>query len=192
MKILSKTWLWVILSLLVLNLALTLFLFSQKNERQKFGIHLIETLNLSEEQIKLFEASKNAHFEKMSEIGSELRATKGSLFAEIGNSNKLNTERILSKIGKLETEKNRQVFNHFSDVRSFLDEEQQVSFDNLLQNSLTQGARPGIGNGGPPPRGAKGRAEQNNERRPPEGDMKGHRPPPPLDEEDCRPPPPRD
>lgn len=59
-----------IVSLLVLNLALTLFLFSQKNKRQETGIHLIETLNLSEEKTKLFEASKNANFKKLIRKGS--------------------------------------------------------------------------------------------------------------------------
>lgn len=200
MKNLSKGWVWAIVTLLVMNLALTVFLFLQKSKRQKPGIFLSETLGMNEEQENQFESLKEAHFQEMKVLDDQVRTARGNLFAEIDKSNKLKTERILSRIGELEKEKDRNTFEHFTEVRNILTEAQQNEFDEFLQRMMSQGSNqgppPGMGGSrgnGPPPGGPRGEMEGDKGRRPAEGEMSpGFRPEGPPPNGDRRgPPPPR-
>jgi hypothetical protein len=139
----AKAWKWFAIILVILNIALCISVFLQLRPKASFSEKpphdfIIQSLNLSQDQIKQFEILRKSHHDSilvLQEVGKELRHAyfdklKGntftpnladSLLQEIGNNQKL-IEQI--------------TFQHFAQVKALCNEEQKKVFDKAIDEII--------------------------------------------------------
>ena len=113
---------------------------------------------MNDKQIKTFDSLRNGHFQKINHYREEMRGLKDSFFSQLRSPMSPRTDTLARRIGSLQTKMDLETFDHFSQLRSLLNEEQSKKFDNIIQDLLrTMDRRVGS----PPPEGGR--------RRPPDG-----------------------
>ncbi len=139
----AKAWKWFAIILVILNITLCISVFLQLRPNASFSEKppedfIIQSLNLSTDQIKQFEILRKSHHDSilvLQEIGKKLRHAyfdklKGntfspnlvdSLLGEIGNNQKL-IEQI--------------TFQHFAQVKALCNEDQKRVFDNVINEII--------------------------------------------------------
>ena len=119
--------------------------------------YLVKSLSLDKEQEDAFERLRKDHFERMKNYQEEMRHLKDGFFDQLSQSNP-KPDSIAKQIGELQTKIDLETFDHFSKLRSILNEAQQKKFDNIIQDVLhtmaPRGGPPMDGDRqGPPPPG---------------------------------------
>ncbi len=117
--------------------------------------YLVKTLELDEGQVKAFDSLRKVHFERMDEKKKMVQFLKEKLFHLLGENqtseakNKLMMD-ITKIIGELQEDIDREIFDHFSQLRLLLNDQQKKKFDTTIQQVL-QNLGPGPeGNNAPP------------------------------------------
>lgn len=144
---------WVVILLAVLNIVLLVFLWNGQNRKprnpQRAGIMVFEErLDLNETQKRQLQQLRDEHFKTIQRLRNqtlETRKTLHSLWAEADASNKV-TE-LTQRMGDLHAAIEKATFDHFAQIRAICSPEQQKVFDELIQDVLRQGERPGPQNG---------------------------------------------
>ncbi len=145
--------------LAILNVALLVFIWNGQNRQprnpQRAGMMVFEErLELNETQGKQLKQLRDQHFKTIQRLRSqtlETRKTLHSLWAEADASHKV-TE-LTQRMGTLHAAIEKATFDHFAQIRAICSPEQQKIFDELIQDVLRQGERPGPQNGRTPREG---------------------------------------
>lgn len=146
-----------VVALVIVNLGLVAFLWLSKDEKslppqgRDARNFLVRELSMDEQQVKLFDSSRRQHFEKMRKYNEEMRFLKDRLFGLLKEENVPKKNEMVSilneNISKIQAAIDLETFDHFSKLRSILNDEQKRQFDTLIQEVLhTMAPR-----GGPPP-----------------------------------------
>jgi protein CpxP len=159
----NKISLWIIAILVLLNLfTLSTIWYGRFHIPDRFprregrpqrqeGLKVLEQkLNLTAEQIKIFEDLRQQHFEKMKPLHHEIFSIRQELMGEAAKTEP-DTARIrelTSRIGEKETERERNIFEHFAAMRSVCTPAQREKFEILLRELMgpppeMPGPRPG-------------------------------------------------
>jgi hypothetical protein len=145
---------WVLALVVVLitvNIALIATLWLKKDHNPVYPPrdaknYLVESLSLTTDQVNSFDSLRKEHFERMKGYQDEMRHLKDNLFSRLNQPN-ANPDSLSQKIGELQGRIDLETFDHFSKLRSILNEGQKNKFDNIIQDVIrTMGPR-----GGPPP-----------------------------------------
>lgn len=133
--------------LILLNLTLVGFIYFKNNQsclNPEFGRgrgdYLIEKLEFTPEQIAKFEILRADHHQTVMPLNKEIMEQKKQFFALI-NEPKVDSLKVDS-LSKVITETHRKVdivtFYHFKKIRGICTAEQQVKFQNLIEEGLFQ------------------------------------------------------
>lgn len=149
---------WIVIVLAILNVVLLTFIWQGHQHSQRRGPGggmklLEEKLGLSESQKSELEQIRESHFSRMEELRTDSRQTRKALhdlWSETNSSQKVSE--LTEHLGKLQAAIEKATFEHFAEIRSICTPEQQKVFDNLIQDVLRQGDRPGPPNGRRPMR----------------------------------------
>jgi Spy/CpxP family protein refolding chaperone len=149
----NKLLVFAAVALLIINGVLVYFLWNEKNrhksgERQpgKRGDWFAEQLKLDSNQKKQHKELRDAHFESMKPLFDSISSCKTSLYNSIkessGNDSIVNS--YSNKIAELNKEITIKTYNHFKQVRTLLNAEQQTKYDELVQKMMSRrGGSPG-------------------------------------------------
>lgn len=109
---------------------------------------ITKELNFNEEQMAQFEALIGPHEAKMREIMHRKKRLKDQLFELMFQSDAPQSaiDSILVEIGRNEQNRDRQVFEHFREVREICNESQRRKFEKILVHAMHRDGPP------PPPR----------------------------------------
>ena len=112
------------------------------------GIFITKELNFDEEQMAQFEALLRPHDAKMREIDRHKRRLKDHLFELMFQEDAAQSaiDSVLVEIGRNEQSRDRQVFDHFREVREICNESQRKKFEKIIVGALHRNGPP------PPPR----------------------------------------
>ena len=105
---------------------------------------LAKELNFEGEQLEQFKDLEHEHVRTMKAISEDIRDYKRALFDNITNNN-ANAELIDSisqAIGKLESQKDLEVYEHLRAIYAICDKDQQANFDEIVKKSLHRGPPP--------------------------------------------------
>jgi hypothetical protein len=149
---------------------------NKPNEPQKNKDFIVKELGFNAIQLEEFNEKSKGHHEIIMRLSDNIRDLKDSLFGMLSQDsiNETAIDSISSLICKKETEKEKEIFNHFRMIRDIANDKQKEKFESILMDALRQGDS---GNRPPPPNG--------DHRPPPPEEPKGidgpdgHRPPPP-------------
>jgi hypothetical protein len=135
-----------ILVLVLLNMAtIAFFWFSRPpfgkampENRQIIEKFLIEKLHFTPEQQHRFQQLKEEHQHQTRQIREELRPLKDSFFSHLEDKNlpQHALDSLSMLIGKKSAELDLVTFEHFRAVRNICNDEQKVTFDELIQEVL--------------------------------------------------------
>lgn len=144
-------------ALVIVNLGLVAFLWLKKDEKplppqgRDARNFLVRELSMNEQQVKLFDSSRRQHFEKMRQYNEEMRFLKDRLFGLLKEEDLAKKNEMVGflkeKICQIQAAIDLETFDHFSKLRSVLNDVQKKQFDTIIQEVLHTIA-PG---GGPPP-----------------------------------------
>lgn len=140
---------WVVILLAILNVALLVFIWFGHNrlspKPRQAGMRVLEErLKLSEEQKQQLNQLRDEHFKTMEGLrlsSQTARQELHSLWAETNASEKV-TE-LSQRIGNIYAAIEKANYDHFAQIRAICSPEQQKVFDELIQDVLRQGERPG-------------------------------------------------
>jgi len=123
----------------------------KKPPRNKPGgpeVFIAKELNFDEAQMAEFDALLTPHETKMKEIRHQKRRLKDQLFEMMFHKDvpQSAVDSILVEIGRNEQERDRQVFDHFREVRKICNESQRRKFEKIVVGALHRNGPP------PPPR----------------------------------------
>jgi Spy/CpxP family protein refolding chaperone len=147
-------------ALLIINGVLVYFLWNEKN-KHKGGGDRQPGKNWFAEQLKLDSTQKNehkklrdAHFESMKPLFDSISSCKTSLYNSIKESSGSDSivNSYSNKIAELNKEITVKTYNHFKQVRTLLNAEQQVKYDEMVQKMMSR-------RGGPPGKPGEKRKE---------------------------------
>jgi hypothetical protein len=126
---------------------------SQNQKKEKN--FLTEQLEFTENQKVKFISLDEFHRVSMINLDHQIRKQKDTLFNSFGNKN-INIDSLSQIIGKLEGEKEGEVFRFFKSVRNICSKDQQQEFDNIINNAIKGGEKesPKDGRNHPPRKGA--------------------------------------
>ncbi len=158
---------WVVIFLAALNVALLVFIWFGHNRLAQKPLQggmrvLEERLQLNEEQKQQLNQLRDEHFKNMKVLRVASQAARKelhSLWAEANASDKV-TE-LSQRIGTTHAAIEKANYDHFAQIRAICSPEQQKIFDELIQDVLRQGERPG------PPKGRMPRGGRGPEGLPP-------------------------
>lgn len=147
----SKWLIGLVVLLVVANLALvaTIWLKKDKEARPRGDAkdYLVEQLSLSKDQITSFDNLRSDHFRRMKDYQEGMRHLKDSFFQQLNQPN-AKPDSLARQMGEQQMKIDVETFDHFSKLRSLLNEEQKKKFDNIIQDVLrTMAPRGGL----PPP-----------------------------------------
>jgi Spy/CpxP family protein refolding chaperone len=147
----NKISLWIIVILVLLNLfTLSTIWYDRfhipdrfprpegRHQRQDGLKRLERKLNLTADQIKIFESLRQQHFEKMVPLHQEIFSIRRELMDEVIKTEP-DTARIrelTSRIGVKETERERNIIEHFTEMRSVCTPAQREKFESLLRELM--------------------------------------------------------
>lgn len=185
----NKTIKWLVglvAALLVINIGLVATIWVKKDQAGKqlpmrgdARDYLVNSLSLTDNQVKNFDNLRQEHFQKIREYQTTMRFLKDKLFGLLNEKDttvvKTQINNYLQqKIGETQAKIDIETFNHFYQLRSTLSEQQKQKFDSTIQQVLrTMAPR---GGAMPPPPG-----EGSREGRPDRMGPPGEGPPPPDD-----------
>lgn len=137
----NKVLISVIIVLIVLNMISLSFIWNGRSHHEgdhppKVEKFLGKRLNLSEEQVSFFKKSRKEHFEKTSNLMSEIASLRSKLVQQIeieASDSLLNS--IASKYKELE----KLNHEHFRRLRSICNDQQKVKFDSMLFDLARKG-----------------------------------------------------
>ena len=152
----TKWLIGLVAALVIINLGLVAFLWLKKDEKplppqgKDARNFLVRELSMNEQQVKLFDSSRRQHFEKMRQYNEEMRLLKDRLFGLLKEEDSAKKNEMVSflkdRISKIQAAIDLETFDHFSRLRSILNDDQKKQFDVIIQDVLhTMAPR-----GGPP------------------------------------------
>lgn len=158
----QKTYVWLVVLLVIINLATLLFLWLGRPTPPEFGDRkrpdtnkfLKNELELTDDQDKKLKELREELFdttETLRElIGNKKQLLKEESFKETPDLEKVNT--LVAEIGELEAQSEMLRFNHFTLVKKVLTDEQIKKFKSIICENKKH--KPGMSEGnrqGPPP-----------------------------------------
>jgi hypothetical protein len=142
--------------LILLNGVLIFMLIKKPLQNKRLGPErnfLSVQLQFSEEQEAKFLDLDEIHKEKMEKLSHQIRVQKDLLFNSFSN-DEVNIDSLVNVAGKLEIEKELEVFTFFRSVRKICSATQKNKFDEIISKAI-KGGKPGAlpkGGGDRPPR----------------------------------------
>ena len=135
--------------LLVLIIMNGFFLFNFLNRpdnpgperRQGPGDFVAKELQFNTEQMNQYHEFTKNHDHEMRRISEDIRQLKGALFSGISSENRKFVDSITSAIGKLEAQRDANVFYHFKEVQSICNQEQKQRFSKIIKDALHKRGR---------------------------------------------------
>ncbi|WP_299123766.1 hypothetical protein [uncultured Winogradskyella sp.] len=171
----KNTILYILIIFLIVANGFFLFNYMGKSNSNRPNRHqgnkdfIVKELGFSNIQLEQVKDRSKEHHEKMRRLSDDIKALKDNLFSKLTDVgvNKVDIDSITSLIGAKQTEKEKEIFNHFKMIQDIANEEQKEKFKKILIDALQRGD---VGNK-PPPNGPDGH-------RPPPHQDRGRRPPP--------------
>ena len=144
--------------LMVMNGVLLYLVIRPAEEKNRPARTFIsDQLEFSAAQMEEFQLLEEAHHQKMRQIDRRLRELKEMLFEHLSTADRSSPEidSIGKRIGALATERELEIFAHFSNIRDLCDERQKRRLNEIVKGALRPGPprhRPPPHGGPPPPR----------------------------------------
>ena len=158
----QKTYVWLIILLVVINLTTLVLLWIgrpcpppfNKNDRPDTNKFIKNELDLSDDQENKFAQIRKTLFNSTDSLNKALWIKKKEIqeeaFKENPDTQKVNT--LAGEIGALQNKKKKYIFNHFSEVKKVLNKEQLLKFENIISKKDKNRQHPFDGERqGPPP-----------------------------------------
>lgn len=98
-------------------------------------------LQLDERQSAQFELLFETHAENVRQKRELIRKKKQALFETVAEGNQLHAEALSKDIGRLETQVHLMLYEHLSELKQLLNEEQLLLMDELMNEGMHPGAR---------------------------------------------------
>jgi hypothetical protein len=133
---------FLIIVLLISNVVLAFFLFASNNadkkkKRESPAMAVYKEIGLDSIQIDTFKARKDSFFKHMKPLWSEIRMLKDSLYKDMSlNANDSTIVSITQQIADKSMEADRKMYQHFVEIRSLCNPDQQVRFDTIIPKFL--------------------------------------------------------
>jgi len=133
---------FLIIVLLISNVVLAFFLFASNNadkkkKRESPAMAVYKEIGLDSIQIDTFKARKDSFFKHMKPLWSEIRMLKDSLYKDMSlNANDSTIVSITQQIADKSMEADRKMYQHFVEIRSLCNADQQVRFDTIIPKFL--------------------------------------------------------
>ena len=123
--------------LVAVNIALLFIVFNigPKNGGPQKENVMTKELNFSEEQQERFYFLDQIHRNEMRQLDNELDGLRKELFNSFSKTN-FSPDSTATRIGQLESLKQKELFAFFSEVRKLCDENQVAKFDSIIQKAL--------------------------------------------------------
>ncbi len=153
---------YAVIGLAILNIALLVFIWFGSNHKERKGPHkggmifLEQELKLTPEQKTKLEQLREEHFQNMERLTQSSRKTRRelhNLWSE--EASQAEVKSLTEEIGDLQSQIERETFNHFAKIRQVCNEDQAEIFDSLIKDVLRQGERRGPKPGGLPPKNGR-------------------------------------
>jgi len=150
----------VIIVLLLLNIGTLAFLWVSKSDNRRPvpqgrpGGVLIEELQMNEQQQREFSHFRNVHRRATDSVQRQIKEAQRALFGLVKKDDMDIEVRdsLLGRIERYESAKHLITIQHFHDIRSILDEEQKMLFNDFIEDIGSQlNGHPPPHRGGPPP-----------------------------------------
>jgi len=175
----TKLWTIIVILLVAVNCIVLVIVWKKGRPGPPFGKQapagefIISQLKLRPGQIEKFDVMRRGHHQAVEEINSKIKILKDSLFDKLSmpQTNQKTIDSLTSKIGFEYALADKTTYNHFRELRTILNTEQQHKFDQIIQQVLQmvnrpmppggggpEGNRPPNGEGPPPPPGDQNRA----------------------------------
>jgi periplasmic protein CpxP/Spy len=126
---------------------------------------LVHDLDLNEEQVKVFDSLRKIHFNEVGLLREQMHEKKDELFSRLSSAGE-SPDSAAASIGNLQTKIELATFRHFAALRTILNKDQQVKFDQVIQEVLRNMGRPD----GPGDKERKGRPRGGEGKFPPPGE----------------------
>lgn len=146
-----KTLTIAVLLLLIINTGLVVFLVMGRKEKNSQSPHsrqdnfelMARELNLQEEQKEQHKSLREEHFKNVRPYYDSIRATKMALYARVPDSTVVDKDFAAydAKVIAWQSKINRLTFEHFRKVRSLLQQDQQLEFDQFVQKMMLRNRR---------------------------------------------------
>ncbi len=188
----GNMWKWLTGMLVVCNLALLATVWFRPQTQVQYNIgpgaghrggppKYDEKLNLSKEQQASFQAMTAAHQLRIDSLKKLAKATREQFFANVNAAtpNQQEIDKLSAQLGDYHRLIELETYNHFRQVRTMLNADQQKIFDEIIKDVLTRlPEQPRFKGDG---MGREGRSRPEGEGRPegPDGPPPGDGPPPP-------------
>jgi Spy/CpxP family protein refolding chaperone len=152
----GKIWKYLLVFLLLANLALTTWvLFSMKkrphppHSREERKTALIEALKLNKEQIRQYNSLVEQHFDDMDQLHQQKNDCMHALLQLTMNPSidSIRYKKLISQSAALEIKMDSMMFAHFSSIYKMCNLNQQANFEKVLENAIAPPKKnPGHGN----------------------------------------------
>ena len=150
---------WVVLLLIVMNIVSLSALWIGHSKRpgkgrvDRQGEKFLETrLSLTTTQISELRDIREGHFPKMMNLTRDFRKARERLHkAPRTGNNDSQLDELAAEVGKAQAKIEREIYDHFSQIRAICTEEQKEIFDKIMIDVLQRGERRGGPGNGPPP-----------------------------------------
>jgi len=155
----NKLAFWAIVILIILNittLSLVLLRGGPPRPEERFMrgpedapppdalMFLEKELNFSREQAEQLKLLRETHFKGSKELLDSIHLLKKEILSELRNeiSDPEKIKSPASEIGKLQTEFELMIFNHFAEIKNVCDKEQKIKFANLIDEIIKKNIAP--------------------------------------------------
>ncbi|TNJ45237.1 hypothetical protein KFZ70_07030 [Tamlana fucoidanivorans] len=107
------------------------------------GDFILKELQFSEEQMEALRMSSVGHHERMKRCSEELKRLKDLLFNTLSEqeTNETKTDSIISLIGQVEMEKEKEAFSHFKTIQTLCNNKQKERFKRIINDALHKHGR---------------------------------------------------
>ena len=121
------------------------------------GKFLEERLGMTTAQTRQLRDIREGHFPKMRSLTEDFQQKRKRLHSTLrtGNNNS-QLDELAAEVGKAQAKIEREIYDHFSQIRAICTEEQKEIFDKIMIDVLQRGDRRGGPGNGPPPRRPSG------------------------------------
>ena len=131
------------LALVLLNISILVFFYASEEKHthetpvNKPKIKIDRLLEMSDEQYELFHSSASAHSKKIASIDNEQRMLLSTYFQGLTAASKtMHSDTLLNRLDQLNRRKIEVTYQHFKEVKAFLNEDQQGNFKIFLDEIL--------------------------------------------------------
>ncbi|MGB0390665.1 MAG: hypothetical protein ACPGD5_03790 [Salibacteraceae bacterium] len=94
---------------------------------------IIDRLEFSEEQVKLYESSINKHRKDVRELEYKIRLKKNELYSGLNSKSSINSEAVTSELSLLISQMENVHYAHFNEIKSICKGNQIGKFDELTK-----------------------------------------------------------